>query len=290
MKKTFLKSIAFLMSLIIMVGCGAQGVTESTELSSEVLQNSSVSAEPGTVTFYIVRHGKTMLNTTDRVQGWSDAVLTPEGEEVVTYAGKGLKEVKFTSAYSSDSGRAMQTANIILKQNNESNELQLQTDPRFREFNFGSYEGDLNETMWTDIATSQGKTLEEWQADGISPKDFANSVAQLDAERNLEGSNWPAEDYDTITTRLKEGLDEVAELESQKGDHNVLLVSHGLSIGALLDTISPGYIMPTGGLKNASVTKVTYKNGTYTIEEVNDISYIEAGKTVVSQCNNRNCQ
>lgn len=28
-----------------------------------------------------------MLNTTDRVQGWSDAVLTPEGEKVVTATG-----------------------------------------------------------------------------------------------------------------------------------------------------------------------------------------------------------
>ena len=31
------------------------------------------------VEFYLVRHGKTMLNTTDRVQGWADAPLTKDG-------------------------------------------------------------------------------------------------------------------------------------------------------------------------------------------------------------------
>lgn len=41
-----------------------------------------------------------MLNTTDRVQGWSDAVLTPAGEEVVTAAGVGLKDVDFQAVYS----------------------------------------------------------------------------------------------------------------------------------------------------------------------------------------------
>lgn len=278
MKQTVLKAVTFLMSITLLAGCGAQGVASSSEEVSQPLSTASVAVEPGIVTFYIVRHGKTMLNTTDRVQGWSDAVLTPAGEEVVTDAGKGLKDVVFTSAYSSDSGRAIQTANLILEQNTESSEVPLQTDPRFREFNFGSYEGDLNETMWTDIAESQGKTLEEWQAAGVSPKDFANSVAQLDKERALEGSNWPAEDYVTITTRLKSGLDELAETESQNGDCNVLLVSHGLSISALVDTISPGYEIPGGGLKNASVTKITYKDGVYTIEDINDVSYIEAGK------------
>lgn len=126
-----------------------------------------------------------MLNTTERVQGWLDAVLTPEGEKVVTYAGKGLKD---TSAYSSDSGSAIQTVNPILAENQKS-KVSLTTDERLREFNFGTYEGDLNETLWTDIAKIQGKTLEEFQSEGISPKNFANSVADLDKGRMEEGIN-----------------------------------------------------------------------------------------------------
>lgn len=229
------------------------------------------------VTFYIVRHGKTMLNTTDRVQGWSDAVLTPEGEKVVMYAGKGLKDIKFTSAYSSDSGRAVQTANLILAENKKS-KVSLIPDERLREFNFGTYEGDLNETMWLDIAKSQGKTLEEWKNEGVSPKVFADSVAALDNERVEESSNWPAENYQTITKRLKASMDEIAKKESQKDKSNILLVSHGLSISALVQTLFEEYELPVAGIENASVTTIKYKNGTFKIDKVNDTSYIESGK------------
>ncbi len=240
-------------------------------------------AKDNEVVLYIVRHGKTMLNTTDRVQGWSDAVLTPAGIEVAEYLGAGLKEkkIKFTAAYSSDSGRSIQTADIVLKETGQKS-IPLKTDWRLREFNFGTYEGDLNHTMWTDIAKSQGKTLEQWQAAGISPKDFANSVAALDKGRDPEGVNWPAEDYETITKRLKEGIDEIAKESARKGGGNVLVVSHGLSITALVNTLDPGLNVPAG-LKNASVTKVVYKNGKYEVKEVGDMSFVEIGRKLNSK-------
>ncbi|WP_121613525.1 histidine phosphatase family protein [Mesobacillus foraminis] len=268
MKKRIMQLFVVLLSIILIVGFSNTSTTQKIEAKS---------GKDGEVTFYIVRHGKTMLNTTDRVQGWSDAVLTPEGEKIVGYTGKGLKDIKFSAAYSSDSGRSVQSATIILDENKKSN-VTLQTDKRLREFNFGSYEGDLNHTMWTDIAESQGKTLDEWMNEGTSPKDFANSVAELDKGRVKEGENWPAEDYDTITKRLQDSINEIARKESKKGNSNVLIVSHGLSIGALLDTLSEGYKLPAGGLKNASVTTIKYKNGQYVIDKVGDLSYIEMGQ------------
>ena len=35
-----------------------------------------------TLELYLVRHGKTVFNTTGRLQGWSDSPLTPEGCQV----------------------------------------------------------------------------------------------------------------------------------------------------------------------------------------------------------------
>src|SRR5699024_2049436 len=84
----------------------------------------------GDVHFYMMRHGKTMLNMLDRVQGWSDAFLTPDGEETARAAGIGLKDTAFTAAYSSDSGRAVQTARIILDENQSSSGVELKTDKR----------------------------------------------------------------------------------------------------------------------------------------------------------------
>ena len=206
---------------LVLTGCQSGG-TSASSTNETTAQSSSVAKGEvaDELTLYVVRHGKTMLNTTDRVQGWSDAVLTPAGEEVVTAAGVGLKDVDFQAVYSSDSGRAVQTANMIMDENTASEHVEINTDRRLREFNFGTYEGDLNHTMWQDIADDHGITLEEFLAN-IEPKDFANSVAKLDKEHMKkegieEGVNWPAEDYDTITSRLTEGLDAIVAEESKK--------------------------------------------------------------------------
>lgn len=257
MKKFSLLALAF---MLVLSGCGQT----TKKVSDEVV-------------IYIARHGKTMLNTTDRVQGWADAPLTPAGVEVTEYLGKGLSDIKFDSVYSSDSGRSIQTANIILE-NNGQKDLKVNTDWRLREFNFGSYEGDLNHTMWNDIAESEGKTLDEWMKT-MTPESFANGVAKLDKERVEPGINWPAEDYETIQARLNEVLNEIAEKAKADGDGNVLIVSHGLSIMALISMLDATVEIPAGGLKNASITKIIYKDGTYTIETINDMSYVETGKT-----------
>ncbi|MEF3331016.1 MULTISPECIES: histidine phosphatase family protein [Oceanobacillus] len=271
--------MAALCFVFVLAACSSSEAEENNDGDTEGSEKEVVEAESNDeLTIYIVRHGKTMLNTTDRVQGWSDAVLTPAGEEVVTQAGIGLKDIDFQNAYSSDSGRAIQTAEIIMEENETSSELDLNTDERFREFNFGTYEGDLNETMWQDIADLQGITLEEF-LENLEPETFSNSVAELDEGRDEEGLNWPAEDYDTITARLTEGLDELVEAEQgQEGSGNVLLVSHGLSISALLDTYFDDYEVPEGGLDNASVSVITYQNGEFQLDSVNDMSYVEEGK------------
>lgn len=267
MKRNFLKGIwLFFLFLIINITISA------------TTNKSPSSKNDNTVILYIVRHGKTMLNTTDRVQGWSDAVLTPAGIEVAEYLGEGLKakKIKFVAAYSSDSGRSIQTADIILKKSKQQ-KLPLKTDWRLREFNFGSYEGEFNHVMWTEIAEKQGKTMKEWFDAGVSEKDFANSVAELDKSKTKEGVNWPAEDYETIVTRLKAGIDDIVKEVGKNGGGNVLVVSHGLSIVALVNYLDPE-AKANIGLKNASVTKITYKNGKYTIDTVGDMSFVELGQ------------
>lgn len=243
-------------------------------------ENKSESNEDKEIVIYIARHGKTMLNTTDRAQGWADAVLTPPGVEVVEYLGLGLKDVKFDAAYSSDSGRSIQTANIILEKSGQK-DLKLITDSNLREFGFGSYEGDYNHVMWGEVAAYHGKTLEEFQSSGLTLKEITDTIALLDKQRTAgqeAGLNWAAEDYDTIEARLQKGLDNIVTEVSKNGGSNVLVVSHGLSINTMITMIDPNYEVPPTGPKNASIAKVTYKNGKYTVEAVNDMSYVEKGK------------
>lgn len=86
---------------LVLTGCQSGGTSASSTNETTAPSSSVAKGEVADeLTLYVVRHGKTMLNTTDRVQGWSDAVLTLAGEEVVTAAGVGLKDVDFQAVYS----------------------------------------------------------------------------------------------------------------------------------------------------------------------------------------------
>ncbi|MEK2535342.1 histidine phosphatase family protein [Tetragenococcus halophilus] len=287
MKKLLIKSSIALSFVMLLSACQNEANTQANQTAQTTESTDETSNQEDELTLYIVRHGKTMLNTTDRVQGWSDAVLTPAGEEVVTNAGVGLKDIDFQNAYSSDSGRAIQTADLILDENEQTNEIQVQKDSGLREFNFGTYEGDLNDSMWQDVADEQGVTLEEFQAN-MDPEVFADSVAKLDKEQKEENNveeeiNWPAEDYETISDRLTNSLDQIVADETQEnGSGNVLITSHGLSITALLDTLFDDFKAPADGLDNASVNVIKYKDGDYSLESVNDMSYAEQGERAQS--------
>ncbi len=68
----------------------------------------------GEMTFYVVRHGQTLFNVMGKVQGWCDTPLTDEGVRAAQSLGRGLAEVDFAAAYSSDSGRAVHTLDELL--------------------------------------------------------------------------------------------------------------------------------------------------------------------------------
>lgn len=48
--------------------------------------------------FYVVRHGETLLNSLDRAQGWSDSPLTDNGKKTAIELGAELKGITFNAA------------------------------------------------------------------------------------------------------------------------------------------------------------------------------------------------
>ena len=73
-----------------------------------------------TFTLYMVRHGQTILNSYNRLQGWCDSPLTQKGINDAKSAGKHLADIKFDKAYHSDTTRAMRTCHFILENNHHS--------------------------------------------------------------------------------------------------------------------------------------------------------------------------
>ncbi|RZI48205.1 histidine phosphatase family protein [Lactococcus kimchii] len=280
----------FMIALTLLCTLAVLGACNSSHLNSK---------KNGTkqITIYIARHGKTMLNTTDHSQGWSDAPLTPAGIKVAEDLGKGLSDIKFDSVYSSDSGRAIETASIILKNNGQKNLVnKINRDQRLREFNFGTFEGVPSGEMWSSVAKKEGLTLAQWQTNMrkkgfISTiKDFSDTLNKLDKEKlNQLGKSakipsnkvsWLAEDYNTVVARSNKALEDIVTSAKKNNSNNILIVSHGMTISALVSSLDNSVKIPSTGLGNASICKITYeiKSGKFFVKSVNDLSYVEDGE------------
>ncbi|WP_081297458.1 MULTISPECIES: histidine phosphatase family protein [unclassified Gilliamella] len=225
------------------------------------------------VYLYVTRHGKTMFNNVHRVQGWSDTPLTKPGIEVAQQLGRGLKDVDFISVYSSDSGRARQTARIILE--TKGVPVQINEMEKLRENCFGEFEGDLDPNMWNPAAKHLGYASDKDLMDDLA-KGKVTLKKMIDAIAAVEKSG-EAEDYNKVKTRMQESLKMIAESAKAQGGGNVLVVSHGLAIMAMVEEMLDKPI--TAGLGNASVTKIRYTDdGKFIVESLGDMSYVEKGK------------
>ena len=66
------------------------------------------------LTFYLVRHGRTIWNEQGLMQGSGNSDLTEEGIKNAKLTGKALRDIPFVAAYSSCLQRTIDTANHIL--------------------------------------------------------------------------------------------------------------------------------------------------------------------------------
>ncbi|MDT2566769.1 histidine phosphatase family protein [Enterococcus avium] len=253
--------------LLMLTGCSTSGAKTSDSNAS--------TDKTDEVVLYVTRHGKTMFNTVHRAQGWSDTPLTDDGVKVAEQLGKGLKEKKITfkSAYSSDAGRARETARLALKNNGQS-DLQVKESKNLREVCFGSYEGEHDEVMWGDAGKELGYNSYEDFMKAISSGE-ATVPEMLSALKKIDKSGM-SEEWDGVRQRMQKELIEIAEETAEDGGGNVLVVAHGMSILSMISDMTEE--TPEGGqLANASVTKIVYKDGKFKVKEVGNTAYAEVG-------------
>ena len=89
-----------------------------------------------TNTIYIVRHGQTEWNLLGKTQGHGNSDLTPKGIEQAELLADSMTKYPIDYIYSSDLGRAYQTAEII---GNKLN-IEVEKTEALREMNFGTWE------------------------------------------------------------------------------------------------------------------------------------------------------
>lgn len=207
------------------------------------------------LTIYLVRHGRTVWNIEGRLQGSNDSALVEEGIIGAKKTGIALKNVPFTTAYSSMQKRAQDTANYILAEN------MLSDIPHFHhsglnEFDFGTWEGmkslDLqeNEEYWI-----MKRTPAEYQARSNGGEVFKH-----------------------LYQRVTNVFHQIANLHKNEG--NVLIVSHGMTL-TLLTAVLKGLSWQDfrnedkhSFVSNTAITKVEIENGNITVIDFNNIEHL----------------
>ncbi|GAA3663466.1 histidine phosphatase family protein [Asaccharospora irregularis] len=99
-------------------------------------------------TFYIVRHGQTNWNILGKTQGHGNSDLTEQGIVQARELAEDITKYPIDYIYSSDLGRAIQTAEIL----GEKLNLEVQKTEGLREMGFGVWEGLLIDEIKKDYS------------------------------------------------------------------------------------------------------------------------------------------
>ena len=95
-------------------------------------------------TVLLVRHGETLWNRRNRVQGWAPTRLTDRGREQAAALGSFLaNEYDVDRLRSSDLSRALETAEYV----SDATGLDVAADPAWRERDFGHLQGLTKSTL-----------------------------------------------------------------------------------------------------------------------------------------------
>jgi probable phosphoglycerate mutase len=101
----------------------------------------------------LIRHGETEWNQQRRMQGQQDSPLTPLGLQQARQVARRLRALPHAALYTSDLGRAYQTARCIA----DATGLEAVSEPGLRERSFGIFEGLTNaeiEVRYPDLHAS----------------------------------------------------------------------------------------------------------------------------------------
>ncbi len=236
------------------------------------------SSKQAPVVFYVVRHGQTLFNVENRVQGWCDSPLTDEGRRVASALGAGLANVEFVSAYASDSQRAKDTAALILDAQATARHVQPHqriacvADSRLREWCYGDLEGGSGDRLRETLAQGFGEVL-PFSELNERLVEVANILARADTSGRAEG-------FDVIEQRLRSFFMQVGSEIQQKGGGNVLAVTHAFIVRTLVYLLDRARVNTPLKIQNASVTRLVYDQGILHLEDIGSVEWIHQSKTI----------
>lgn len=196
-----------------------------------------------------IRHGETSWNVDSRIQGQRDIGLNETGRWQARRVGEALADEDITAVYSSDLGRAHQTAQEIA----ETTGIPVVRTEGLRERHFGIFEGmtfDEIEQSWPDDAQHWRRRVPHWQ-----PPEGGESLLEL-------------------RERVRRTMEDLA---ARHPGEQIVVVAHG----GVLDTL---YRIATGqdvnsprtwALPNAAINRLLWTPEGFTLVGWSDTQHLD---------------
>lgn len=217
---------------------------------------------------WLVRHGETIYNQADRIQGVSDASLTPAGLTAAQSLGRGLvaSGCQFDAAFVSPLWRAVSTAHAILTA--QATPPELVPVANLHEEDYGHFE--------TVPAAERRQAMRAALGAGYPAPDqwtlakLAHAVVLADRA----GGGTHAETAGTVQRRMQQAMTTIV---AQAGPAtNVLVVGHGSALLLWLQLLGANQQQVTLG--NCSVSRVRWQDQRFTLETLDERQFITAGQ------------
>ena len=134
---------------------------------------------------YVVRHGETIWNVENRVQGITDIPLTDQGRLDATLLKDLVKDINIDVVISSPLERAIETAKILT-----DGKLPINTDDRIKERDWGLNEGanidDVDRwDCWDVILNTRVQNIESVQDFMYRVSDFLEDIKVRYKDKNV---------------------------------------------------------------------------------------------------------
>lgn len=207
------------------------------------------------ITFHYVRHGETLFNQLERMQGWCDSPLTQRGIQQAQEARQHLLSIPLNRAFSSTSERCVDTANIILSGRN----VPLITTKGLKEVSFGRWEGEKTSLIQQELLLHR---------------------------QTQDYSDVGGESKEEIRRRIRHTFEQI--LAACNDQEHVMIVSHGayflqmceelfhISKDDLIHRISLPQDYKGNPIINGYVADFVYEDGSYRLTWMNGIKDISA--------------
>lgn len=195
----------------------------------------------------IVRHGETQWNIANIRQGHLDSPLTGEGIAQAKALARRLARERFSALYSSDLGRAVQTAQIIAQTTGH----EIVTDSRLRERHLGIFQGLVGDEI-------KEKYPEEYKL-----------------HRSL-GPDYVIPGGESVRQQVARNIGYLSEIATKHAGETILVITHGGVLSGLFrHTFSIPFEAPRRfEFTNAGLNVFVYEQGSWFLQTWGDLSHL----------------